>query len=316
MQHNPMKRTNNEHITAQAANNLAGGITKEETFETNTISQKRNRPPFWVDIVVILFIFFFSQFAGSLISNSLGLAPTSTIAGEATQTGEPGDDFTTLQTRYIACTYFFAMILSIIALSLYRKLRGWGKILSFKAPGWASPFRLLTAYILMWCFSITLEPFAEMLGSAPELMQQGGWLLISAIFIAPIFEEIVFRGYIAGTLRKSYGTIAAWIVSSILFGLAHGIPSTILTATFSGLILCYCYLRHRSLVISIILHAMNNATACFLMSLGMSDTTTREVIANDQVYWAVYALCLSISIIAIARMWQEIKSLESNKYIH
>lgn len=311
-----MKRTKNKHTTTEAPANLAGGTTTEQTPVTNTISQKRNRPPFWVDIVVILFIFFFSQFAGSLISNSLGLAPASTIAEEAIQTNEFGDDFASLQTRYIASTYFFAMILSIIVLSLYRKIRGWGKILSFKAPGWASPFRLLSAYILMWCFSITLEPFAEMLGDAPDLLQQGGWLLISAIFIAPLFEEIVFRGYIAGTLRRTYGTVVAWIVSSILFGLAHGVPSTILTATFSGLILGYCYLRHRSLVISIILHAMNNATACFLMNIGMSDVTTREVINNDQVYWAVYALCLSISIIAIARMWQEIKLLESNKYMH
>lgn len=312
MQNKTTKDTKNKQQTTAPTDNS----TTSSQPENVTTKSSSHRAPFWADIVVMLLLFFLTQFAGALICNTIGISPSLSPLTEESSQGFLEEDVSMLQSRYVACAYFFAMILCFIALAIYGKWRGWGKIITFRTPGWAFSFRLLSAYILMWCFSIAIEPFAEMLGDGPEQLQSGGWLLVSAIFLAPLFEEVLFRGYIAGTLRKAYGAVTAWIISSILFGVAHGIPSTILTASFSGLILCYCYMRYRSLIFAIILHTLNNATACFLMSLGLGDTTARETIANDQIYWAVYALCLSVAIIAIARMWQEIKQLESNKYLH
>lgn len=319
MQQEPKNDIKNELQDAAPTDNSTKGSTDQSpdnAMPAAAAPRKTHRAPFWGDVVIMILVFFLSQFAGALICNSIGILPHSLTPEEPLSQGLPEQDVTTLQSRYIACSFLFAMILSFMALAIYGKWRGWGKMITLRTPGWASPFRLLCAYALMWCFSIAIEPFAALLGEAPDQAMSGGWLLLSAVIIAPIFEETIFRGYIAGTLRKAYGPVAAWIISSILFGLAHGVPSTALTASFSGLILCFCYLRYRSLVLAIILHAMNNATACFMMSIGMGDSSARDVIANDQIYWAVFGLCLSISIIAIARMWQEIKSLESNKYRH
>lgn len=319
MQQEPINDIKNEQQNTASTDNSAKGSTDQSpdnAMPAAAAPKKTHRSPFWGDVVVMILVFFLSQFAGALICNSIGILPHSLTPEESLSQGLPEQDMATLQSRYIACSFLFAMILSFIALAIYGKWRGWSKMITLRTPGWASPFRLLCAYVLMWCFSIAIEPFAALLGEAPDQAMSGGWLLLSAVIIAPIFEETIFRGYIAGTLRKAYGAVAAWIISSILFGLAHGVPSTALSASFSGLILCYCYLRYRSLILAIILHAMNNATACFMMSIGMGDSSAREVIANDQIYWVVFGLCLSISIIAIARMWQEIKSLESNKYLH
>ena len=154
-----------------------------------------------------------------------------------------------------------------------------------------------------------------MLPGDQSMLGGGGWLLISAIFLAPFFEEVIFRGYIAGILRKACGVTVAWIFSSLLFGIAHGTPSVIVSATVSGLVLGFYYMRYRSLSLVIMLHAMNNATACFLHTLGLSDTTIREMLGGGEIYWAIYALCVSISIIAFARMWQVMREHENNKYI-
>ena len=307
-----------EHSKSQntsSGDSTTAPSTDTMTAPSNEEKTKSHRPPFWGDVVVMILLFFLTQFAGTLISNAIGLTPSiSALDGGLSQ--EAIDEASAeAASRYIASSFSFAMVLCLILLSLYRKWRGWGRIITIRTPGWATSFRLLCAYALMWCFSIATEPFAALLGEAPEQVMQGGWLLFSAVIIAPIFEETIFRGYIAGTLRKAYGAVAAWIVSSLLFGLAHGAPSTALTAFFSGLILCYCYMRHRSLVMAILLHAMNNATACFMMNIGIGESSMRQLIANDQIYWIVFALCLSISIIAIARMWQNIKSLENNKYL-
>ena len=307
MQQEQIKDLNNEPSTLEkTAENPTSPVAKKSS----------HRAPFWGDIVVMILLFFLSQFAGAIICNWIGISPSSNTLEESLAHDILEDTFTALQSRYIACSFAIAMVLCFITLHIYRKLRGWGKIISLRTPGWSYPFRLLCAYILMWCFSITIEPLAGMFGNGPEQILSGGWLLLSAIISAPLFEETLFRGYIAGTLRRAYGTLAAWIISSLLFGLAHGTPSTIITASFSGLILCYCYLRYRSLLFAIILHAMNNATACFMMSIGLGDSTIREIITNNQVYWAVYAFCLSITIIAIARMWQVVKTLKSDKYLH
>lgn len=288
--------------------------TKEHPTNNSTPPESKHYKAWWFDIIVMVMIFFSSQMVGIYLCNELGiLPPQMAVADENPIVFD--DDVSSQQAKFTACVSFFAMILCLIVLELYRRWRGFGKMISFRTPGWASPFRLLCAYILMWCFSIVIEPIAAMLPTIEAPLGGGGWLLISAVFIAPLFEEIVFRGYIAGTLRKAYGVVVAWLTSSLFFGLAHGAPDSALSAAFIGLILCYCYFRYRSLVMVIMLHAMNNLTACFLHNIGAADSSIQQIINNNQIYWVIYALCLSVSIIAIARMWQNVKELESDKYL-
>lgn len=310
-----MKNSNTESSAKEekrAENTAPENPSSKQNDTSENVPRKTHRPAWWMDVIFMIIIFFCSQMAGVAICNSIDITPPQIGLSDSDVLS---DEVASLQARFIACVSLFAMVISLLVLALYRRWRGWGKILSFRTPGWASPFRLLCAYILMWCFSIAIEPIAAMLPEIDSPLGRGGWLLVSAVLIAPLFEEIIFRGYIAGTLRKAYGAVAAWIGSSLIFGLAHGAPDSALSASFIGLILCFCYFRYRSLVMAIMLHAMNNLTACFLHSIGAAEATTRQVIGNDQIYWAVYALCLSVAIIAIARMWQVIKELESDKYL-
>ncbi|WP_459129061.1 CPBP family intramembrane glutamic endopeptidase [Guggenheimella bovis] len=87
---------------------------------------------------------------------------------------------------------------------------------------------------------------------------------VYACFVAPIIEEIVFRGYIQARLEKAnpYGAI---VLSAILFGLYHGNLPQGIFATFLGLILGYISYRY-GLVYAILFHFINNFGITVLFS--------------------------------------------------
>jgi membrane protease YdiL (CAAX protease family) len=81
--------------------------------------------------------------------------------------------------------------------------------------------------------------------------------------IAPICEELFFRGFLFGGLRK-HGLILATLVSGVAFGLAHVASSPIgfiVPLATLGVILALLYERTGSLYPSIGLHALNNSIA-------------------------------------------------------
>ena len=125
---------------------------------------------------------------------------------------------------------------------------------------------------------------------------------MSAVLLAPLFEEVVFRGYVAGLLKSAYGGLVAWLLSSLLFGVVHGSASVALTATASGLVLGFYYLRYRSLVLVILLHAMNNLTACFLLTVDLEPLTLRDVLGDGILYWSVYGACSVVALASLVRM--------------
>ncbi|MCR1954569.1 CPBP family intramembrane metalloprotease [Clostridioides mangenotii] len=82
--------------------------------------------------------------------------------------------------------------------------------------------------------------------------------LIAGCLVAPIIEEIIFRGLIIGRLfiNKPYIGI---VVTSVVFGLLHF--SNIFLASmyiFSGLIFSIAYYKTKKLEVSISMHIINN----------------------------------------------------------
>jgi len=74
--------------------------------------------------------------------------------------------------------------------------------------------------------------------------------------VAPIVEEVTYRGYVLRTIEK-YGKVFAIVVSSILFGIMHGNLPQGMFAFAGGLVLGYVALEY-SIVWAIILHMFNN----------------------------------------------------------
>lgn len=143
---------------------------------------------------------------------------------------------------------------------------------SWKYNGWRISRILYYAIIgmgLSTCASILIQLLETLLEtcdiylSTPSFAPVNTWqsnvlLVISACVIAPIFEELLYRGLILSALKR-FGNMFAIIITSFLFALAHGnIPQAVPVFALS-LVLCYVALRSRSLYPSIMIHFINNA---------------------------------------------------------
>ena len=80
--------------------------------------------------------------------------------------------------------------------------------------------------------------------------------VIMAVFVAPILEEIVFRGVIMNDLRK-YGIRVAIIINSLFFGLSHYNIEMIIPAFLTGIIFSYVACKY-SIKYSILIHFFIN----------------------------------------------------------
>lgn len=89
------------------------------------------------------------------------------------------------------------------------------------------------------------------------------FFLISVV--APVVEEIIFRGYLYPVLKKYSGATAALITSSVLFSLVHLNMGLFIPITLMGILMAKLYDKTGSLWAPIIAHATNNAIACFLI---------------------------------------------------
>jgi membrane protease YdiL (CAAX protease family) len=89
-------------------------------------------------------------------------------------------------------------------------------------------------------------------------------MVILLVVIAPIFEELMFRGIIYDAL-KPYGAGAAIVISSLLFGLAHGDLYMLFYTTALGFALGYIRYATDSLFVVTVLHALLNAVAAGML---------------------------------------------------
>ncbi|MBE7536084.1 MAG: CPBP family intramembrane metalloprotease [Anaerolineales bacterium] len=95
------------------------------------------------------------------------------------------------------------------------------------------------------------------------------WLILAAVIVAPLVEEIFFRGFLFQGFRQRYGWIAALLLSSGIFAASHLDPVSFIPTFILGVVLGYVYHRSNSLWPSVILHFLNNGFAMGAMLVAM-----------------------------------------------
>ncbi|MGC8712065.1 MAG: CPBP family glutamic-type intramembrane protease [Leptodesmis sp.] len=92
---------------------------------------------------------------------------------------------------------------------------------------------------------------------------------VTAAIAAPIFEEILFRGFLLSSLTRYFPVWGAIALSSVLFAIAHLSLSEVLPLTVLGMVLGFVYVRSRNLLSSMLLHSLwNSGTLLSLILLG------------------------------------------------
>jgi uncharacterized protein len=91
--------------------------------------------------------------------------------------------------------------------------------------------------------------------------------LVGAILFAPIFEELIFRGLLYGTLRTRLSWPLAALGSALVFAFAHGYGAAgFLSVLLSGFLWAWIYERTGSLLPSMVAHMANNAAVALTLT--------------------------------------------------
>jgi membrane protease YdiL (CAAX protease family) len=85
--------------------------------------------------------------------------------------------------------------------------------------------------------------------------------------LAPVTEEVVFRGLVFGYLRR-WGLPAALLISTALFAAIHPGPAIPATQIVGGAVFALAYHRGKSLMVPIVIHMLGNLSI-FTLSLPM-----------------------------------------------
>lgn len=94
---------------------------------------------------------------------------------------------------------------------------------------------------------------------------------LTATIAAPLFEEILFRGFLLPSLTRYLPVWGAIALSSLLFACAHLSLSEVVPLATLGIVLGIVYTRSRNLLAPILLHSLwNSGTMLSLIILGSS----------------------------------------------
>jgi uncharacterized protein len=81
------------------------------------------------------------------------------------------------------------------------------------------------------------------------------------IVVAPVCEEVFFRGILFAVLRQRMPLWPAAVIDGVLFGFVHGSLVIVPILAALGVVFCYVYERTGSIFPTIALHALNNTVA-------------------------------------------------------
>ena len=121
-----------------------------------------------------------------------------------------------------------------------------------------------------------LEFARAVLGYTPEVTSaldpfHGEWEVLSAIVavaVAPVCEEVLFRGFLFGGLRRRWSFWPAASISALAFAVVHGDPIRLLSLFVVGLMLAAILERTHRLAASIAAHLTLNLVSVLFLFAG------------------------------------------------
>lgn len=156
-------------------------------------------------------------------------------------------------------------------------------------------FSYITAYIILIITNLLgHKPYAP--NFVVSTQNHWGILfnIVYAVIVAPILEEIIFRGFVLRSLQK-FGNIFAILISSFLFGIWHGNLEQSLPIILSSIIFGYIAIKSNSIIPSMIAHIVNNlfGVTMNMLSQHMSQSVYHEL------YLCIIVVVIITSIILI-----------------
>ena len=127
------------------------------------------------------------------------------------------------------------------------------------------PFLILAARAWHLFLQDVLGLEIELQKVAQVIVQDLSWLqilyILTAVFIAPFFEELIFSGMVFPYLVKHAGLAKGTVLVSLLFAAMHFHLPSFLPLSLLSAVLCLAYWRTGSLWVGIGMHAIFNGVS-------------------------------------------------------
>lgn len=212
--------------------------------------------------------------------------------------GETDSFFT--NNALLAASLFLSALLMIWHLITFRYVKISPRIFSEVSP----PVLAKTVVLIfgsMYVLNIAMEWIA-----LPDFMKDTFMELsdeplavVAMALLAPIVEEMMFRGAIQGYLMRRCSN--AWtgiIITSLIFGAIHMNPQQMVYATLLGIILGWIYYRTRSLLPVIVGHVLNNSIAVASMKIwGTEDVEALSI--DDKMIMVPFLLIIVAALVPL-----------------
>ena len=119
-------------------------------------------------------------------------------------------------------------------------------------------------------------------------------LFTAVVILAPLGEEIIFRGFLQQILEKHWKDITqAILFTALIFSLIHMNPYWFVQIYFLGIILGFLAWKTKSIIAPLILHSLNNFMALLLSSIDLQQNNL--YIWNGHVApWVLIFACFSV----------------------
>ena len=131
---------------------------------------------------------------------------------------------------------------------------------------WSALFGLATLFAFIALFLMDVDPLHLIRVHTPTRPHEIVLYLLVAGLLGPIAEEVFFRGFVYGYLRR-WGVITALAGSTLLFVLAHPqLPALPVPQVIGGIIFALAYEKEGSLAAPVTIHVLGNLA---LLTLSM-----------------------------------------------
>jgi len=246
--------------------------------------------PAWAPLAAMICAFIVATIAYALIA-----AGVEAGGGTVTASGPPGLVISATLVQDVALIAAALLFASLWASGLTPASFGLRPTTLGPAIGWTLltfvAFWVLTAIYISAVGEPDQQELTRDLREEESLSALLGYGVLLA-FVAPLTEELFFRGFVFGVLREKVGVAGGAIATGVVFGGVHvaGSPlETVGVLIILGVLLCVLYQQTGSLLPCIALHAMNNAIS-FAVTKEPSVLAALAIVVGSTVAAVVAAL--------------------------
>jgi len=137
-------------------------------------------------------------------------------------------------------------------------------------------FNMITSFAFLFLPNNMMEGYEvveDILYSAPLPIQ-----VMATVILAPIVEEILYRGVIYNRMKRVMNVKLAMILSSVYFGICHGNYVQGLYAFMIGMMFVFVYDKYKTIWAPMLFHISANGMAVMITAISDSVNTGEEVV--------------------------------------